>query len=373
MNCHGSVALLGKLELPPSDEHDYTREGSAMHFWAETCLADDSDAWELVDQEHGGVTCDGPMSLAIQRYLDYVRPLAREASSHHVEYFVECPDIHPLFYGKADFVAVYPDRLKVVDLKGGKGIIVEPDDNPQLKYYAFGTIFRLETNQCHAFPDSMEVELTIVQPRAWHPVAVIRSWRTTVGAIKAWVHDELVPHMLAAQTELDFQAGDWCRFCPAKLVCPLLTGLWKAAANYDPLLIVNQGDEALGRSYAQRAAVKHYLKALEEEALKRALNGRVLPGAKLVDKQADRVWKPGAVDLAKEQFGADKIMKPTEFKSPGAFEALGQEAAAFVREYAFTPQTGYTMAGMSDRRPAVKVDSVKAAFGDIVKAFEKSA
>ncbi len=95
------------------------------------------------------------------------------------------------------------------------------EDNPQLKYYAFGFI---EADGADIHPDDEVVTLTIVQPRVpWHPDGVIRSWDTTAGELRKWAYDELLPAMQAAERkDGGFQLGDWCRFCPAKLLCPAM-------------------------------------------------------------------------------------------------------------------------------------------------------
>src|SRR6202043_907979 len=83
-----------------------------------------------------------------------------------------------------------------------------------------------------------------------------------------------------------------CRFCPAKLVCPLMTSLFGAAMTADPKLVVKLTDESLGRSYKYTAAVKFYLKAMEDETFRRLNCGGEITGVKLVHKRADRVYKP---------------------------------------------------------------------------------
>ena len=369
--CPGSVSLLKELELPESDDPTFRLEGQAMHHFGETCLKDGTDAWEVTGQEHEGIVLDAPMALHVQSYLDYVRPIAAAANKSFVEYAISAPSIHPLFYGRCDFGAILPDRLVVVDLKGGKGIVVEPDDNAQCKYYAFGLIYGLEDAQSHAFPGDMPVDLTIVQPRAWHSDGPIRTWTTTVGEIKEWVHDTLVPAMANVEIDDSLDAGPWCRFCPAKLVCPLMTSLFGAAAKANPKHVVNLNDQSLGRSYQGVQAVKFYLKALEEETLRRLLSAHEVPGTKLVNKKANRVWSPGAADLAKEKFGDDAFV-PAALKGPAAIDALGPEGSLFTRGHAFTPNTGLTVALEADKRPAVPVAKAQEAFGDLAKAYSQS-
>ncbi|MGH7175192.1 MAG: DUF2800 domain-containing protein, partial [Minisyncoccia bacterium] len=292
-------------------------------------------------------------------------PMIQSADRFHVEYHVTSP-VHPLFYGTLDFAAIWDciPSVEVVDLKGGKGIVVDPVENPQMMYYAFGLIEKED------WPDSTAIRLTIAQPRGWQEKP-INSWDTTVGYIRKWIADTLVPAMVRAEMDGTLDAGEWCRFCPAKLVCPMLTGLFKAAATVNPDEIVNYSDTAIGLNYNQVQAVKFYIKTLEEEALRRALQGRSVHGCKVVDKKANRVWKDGATDKAVAKFG-DTAWTPPKLKTPPQIEELGPEGAKFVREFGYTPHTGYTLAREDDKRIAVKVGQrAKEAFTQALADLDK--
>lgn len=379
-NCPGSVALLKELHIESeSDEPDYRREGTAMHEAAEHCLKAGLDTWEIVGQTFNNTEIDGPMADAIQVYLDVCRRDIARSTWHQVEYPISSP-VHPDFYGTMDFAAFVVNStaiaramdqpqpedtwLLIRDLKGGEGIIVEPEDNPQLKYYAFGVIDGWERRSAIILHPDIKVRLSIAQPRAYHHTGEkVREWDTTVGEIKEWVKSYLLPAMAAAEIDGTLDAGEWCRFCPAKLVCPLLTGLFRAAATHNPGEIVNYGDESLGRNYQHVQAVKFYLKALEEEVFARLNKGRNMDGlAKLVPKKANRVFSVGA-SVIKEKFG-DDAMKPAEVKSPSELEKVSPAAAAWVKEHAYMPQTGLTVALWDDNRAAVRVEKAADVFKD---------
>ncbi len=361
MNCPGSVALLKHLDLGESDEPDYRREGTALHEASAYCLDNGLDAWEVMHETFNNTVIDQSFATPIQVYLDTVRPDLLKADEYFVETSLSSP-AHKDMYGSLDFGAVLYDDfvgnfLDVTDLKGGEGIIVEPDDNPQLKYYGF-----LLIDQHPEWPDTMRVRIRIVQPRAYHQLGVVREWWTTIGEIKAWVRDTLVPAMDATEYDHTLDAGPHCRFCPAKLVCPMLTSLFAAACKANPKDVPNLDDVALGRSYKYTQAVKFYLKAMEEEALKRLNLGRKIDGTKLVLKKANRVWKDGAAALAQARFGAQAMTEP-EIKTPAALEKIGKDAGTFAKEHAYQPQTGYTVALEGDPRPAVRVQTSTEAFG----------
>lgn len=365
MNCAGSVALIKSLTLPESDEPDYRITGTAAHALGAHLLAHPQiEAWELIGEKFEGMEVDAEMANAVTVYVDTMRPLiakAKAGTQVMIEYPISSP-IHKDFYGTVDCgLIVEEDGLTILDItdyKHGEGIVVEVENNPQLKYYAFGVL------QNHEGID--RVRLRIVQPRIeWHPDGVVREWTCSADSLTEWVESELVPAMNRTEVDHDLDAGPWCRFCPAKLVCPLMTSLFGAAAKCDPAHIVNLNDASLARSYQYTQAVKFYLKALEEHAFSRLNSGAQIDGLKLVNKKANRVLRPGAEDELLLEIGDEIYSKPA-LKSPAELEKISPAAKKLVRQLAYTPQTGLTVALASDDRPAVKVQSTQEAFGAAV-------
>lgn len=356
MHCPGSNVLLKALNLPPSDEEDYQVQGSAAHEAAAHCIINKLDAWEVIGEKFYGATpVTGAMAEAVQVYLDYVNGLRASASASWWCEFHISDDLHPLFYGTVDFAVLADGTLEVVDFKYGEGIIVEPEMNPQLLYYAYGLLQHQ--------PGARRVKLTIVQPRAWHPDSRIRSFELSADEVAEWGEKTLLPAMQAAEIDETLDAGPWCRFCPAKLACPLLHGLFKAAANINPKIIVNLNDEAAARDYRLREAVKFYLKAQEQDMFRRLSGGRKIEGVKIVNKKADRVYKPGAEAALRDGLGVEDLYTAPKLKSPAEVEKLGKKAKELVKEWAYMPMTGYTVALAEDRRLAVNIQSTAEAFG----------
>lgn len=366
MNCVGSTALLARLQLPPTDAPDYRQNGVAAHAVAAHCLLQGCDAWETVGETFETVTVDQNMADAVQVYLDTVRPHMTETATVMIEERIGKDHIrrpHPQFYGTVDFAAYDTERLTVVDYKHGEGIVVDVEWNPQIMYYAYGILLTRPNVR-----EDREVLLKIVQPRAFHPDGPVREWATTAGEIINWAETQLIPAMEVAGMENSFKTGDWCRFCPAKLICPALVGIFGAAAKADMSMVPNLSNERLGLEWQQIAAVNHYVKALKDETQRRMLQAIDIPDLKLVYQKANRVWKDGAVDLATKQFGEEAFTKP-EIKSPAKLAELGEDAKKFVAEWAFTPKTGLTVALASDKKPAVKVEKAV----DTFAAFAQSA
>lgn len=343
MNCPGSNVLLKQLKLPETDEEDYRREGVAAHEAAAECLVHRQDAWEVVGEKFHDTEVDAPMADAIQVYLDYCNSIRTDTSQWYVEYKIS-NDARPNFYGTADFANIdfQESLLDIVDYKHGEGIPVEAFRNPQIMYYAVGVLT--------AWPEIRRVHMSIVQPRCYHNEGPIRVFEMASEDLIAWANAELFPAMERAEIDETLDTGSWCRFCPAKLFCPTLTGAYKGAALANPKIIPNLSDDALAREYKLREAVKFYLKAQEDEVYRRLCAGKSIPTAKLVFKRADRVWKAG---WEKEfaEFG-EQLKTTPEFKSPAQVEKLSPSAKTKVKEWAYMPQTGLTVAYIDDKRMA---------------------
>ncbi len=356
MNCPGSVELIKNLSLPQTDEPEYRREGTAAHEALALCLLNAYDAWEVVNRTmSNGVVVSIEMADAVQVFLAAVRDGRPPGLQQWVEVQIDNPEFHPQFYGTVDLGLLYTDLLEVDDLKYGLGVIVEVWHNPQIMYYAYGLLMKLPKADRPS-----KVRLRIIQPRAFHPDGPVREWIVDADVIISWAENTLRPAM--SSTSVELVPGPHCRFCPAKLVCPVMTSLFEAAVSADPKRVVELNDAALDVQYPMIEAVKFYLKALEEETFRRLQAGKVLSHSKLVHKKANRVWKPGAEAVLKLTYTPEQLYDPPTFKSPAEIEKLGGRARPLVHEYAFTPESGLTVASTSDKRVGVKVPASSETF-----------
>lgn len=353
LQCPGSVALLKQLQLPESDEEEWRASGTAAHELGALCLREGSDAWEHMGEKFHGMEANEEMTLAVQTYLDYCRSRKTEATIQvFIEHRVALPEVHELFYGTLDYCLLWDSILEIVDYKHGMGVVVEVEDNPQLMYYAYGVL----KNR----PEIKKVRMTIAQPRVdWHPDGKIRSWTIDADYIREWAEKTLVPGMLRTALDDTLMPGEWCRFCPAKLVCPVLTNLFGACVLADPKQVISLTDSGIARDYVHVKAVKFYIKALEGETLRRMSNGTELSDLKLVYQKANRVWKDEAEEVFKARYGEEAYTAPA-FKSPATMEEIADKE--LVKTWAYTPHTQLTVALASDKRPSVKVESPERVF-----------
>lgn len=366
MNCTGSTTLIQQLGLTEDDtESEYSKEGTQAHALVAWCLEHEIDAaWVLEQDRKGGAhqmwslvkTEDAPH---VQSYIDYVRS---RPGRRRYEVGFHRPELHDLYWGMIDaelipVAGVQDHVLEIVDYKHGAGVYVPVQRNEQLMYYAAGCIMEDES----FFPDEGVVRLTIAQPRIdWAPEP-IRSWDTTVGGIKRWLREELLPAMNVKMLDLVLSLGPWCQFCPAKLVCRAMTELYKVFSmpGVEPLAM---SDEQLGSEFSQAPLVRMRIKALEQEVLRRLMSGGKVPFAQLEKGKTDRVWKPDAPLVL--TFPGAAYTEP-KLRSPAQIEALpgGKE---FVAAWAFQPEAPLRV-GLAGGKPAVQLPSPEERYGDAVQ------
>lgn len=356
--CPGSYALDRLLSsLTPSDvkpddgEKDYTREGTAVHAVIEECLKQGTETWEFIGREVKGVKCSPKMLDGADAFIAECRPLIEGAEAWGCEFKIHNPEFHPLFKGTIDFWAIKDGVLYVRDYKNGF-LIVEPSAM-QPRYYALGVL------QLH--DGVRRVNIGIVQPNAPHPHGTVRTVVYAADEIHSWAHDVLLPAMLRAERDTTLTPGEHCRFCKSKLVCPMVKGMFAAAAHCDPSRVSKLTDAQLGMEYPLIGPVKMYLKAVEEEIFRRSNQGHKIPGTKLVAKRAERVWKDGARETFEGAYPNHCYEEP-KFKSPAQMEQINSVAKTLVHQWAYAPDSGVTLAPASDPKPEIKVKPITEVF-----------
>lgn len=350
--CAGSLAM--EMDAPADRESFAAAWGTACHQVADKCLRGGGDALDYLGtteatKEHQ-IPVDEEVCETAQEFIDYVR----DRGSHYsietgdtatllVEQKFSLAPIKPPFDagGTGDAVLLFPKwgLVEIVDLKGGRGIVVEALGNKQLRTYALGALL--------ANPGRWEaVQSTIVQPRAPHPDGRIRSETIDVAELMDWASDlkdamddaaDAVNCRGADSTwdERFLAAGDHCTFCKAKVGCPALQSkaLEAAHTHFSPEggMTTPPPPESLGMDQVVRILdaadmIQNWLNAVRGYAQEQAELGRdVTDGTHsyvLTPKQARRKWKDEdglAAELAKRAgleaadfYGEPKLLTPAQ-------------------------------------------------------------
>lgn len=363
MACPGSVRLSAGIE---SKSSSYAEEGTAAHELAEVCLHNGQDAIEWVDRKlpakYGSVYVTGEMAEAVQVYIDYVRPFILAGDQVQIEHRFDLSALAvgvPMF-GTADCVIYMPAERKLIvaDYKHGAGIAVEAERNPQLRYYALGSLLTMPD------ADINSIDVVVVQPRAFHPAGPIRSETLDRLDLELFEAELIEAAKRTLEPNAPLSAGDHCRWCPAYEVCPAQDARAVALleSDFDPLPPETLTPEQLAAVLAKEAqldAVNAWYKAVKAHAYGVITAGGEVPGYKLVaGREGNRAWADedaAASELllagvAEEDLYARKLISVAQ-----AEKLLGKKDFKAGFEDFVTRKPGVpTLAPESDKRPAIE-------------------
>lgn len=205
--CPASIARAPETE---DEGSEYAREGTAAHAFAEYCLKNNLNAhdkmpicadWEAYK--------DADFCGHVQTYLDYVRQHLGEGSLFIEQKLKIVPQYE--VWGTADAVIVSPDGvIHIIDLKFGKGVMVEADST-QLLLYGIGalTFDWLSPVPVHT------VVAHIAQPRRNNMV----SKQYKVEELAGWVKENDTRMSRAFRGVDEAAPGTHCKYCPVKSTC----------------------------------------------------------------------------------------------------------------------------------------------------------
>jgi len=224
---------------------------------------------------------------------------------------------HPDLGGTLDWGYVSGNRAAIADLKYGRGIVVDVLDNPQQMIYALGLIAR--------HPEIEFIDTYIVQPRAPHADGPIRVCSYTAEALAdfyAW----LLECVEAAQDpDAPRVAGEHCRFCPELATCPATFELAQSTAAIE-FGEADEGDH-VANALGLAPIVEAWVKAVRKAALTILMDGREVPGFKLVNGRGSRVWASDEATVIKTARAAG-LLKGACFSVPKLLSPHGIETAA---------------------------------------------
>lgn len=357
-NCPGSVALIESLGPLPETSSPFAIEGTAAHMIAEDCLRNRHDAeiyrGQTLAYEDTEVTDE--MTDAVNLY---VKTIVEDMASDGVDYSelsverkFHLVDVDPHAYGTNDAsYGVDFGVLRIYDLKYGKGVTVEVENNKQFMYYAAGALE-------DGFYD--EVEMVVVQPRAPHKDGPVRRWRVPASTILDFKKELKKRIAETRKPGAKLCDGDWCKFCDAKAICPKLHNLTmdlavnEFSAKTTPVfpqpheLTMKQLTTIM--EHADR--IKDYISSVFVQAFKLAESGKPIPGYKLVQRRSNRAWRdPKEVEAEFALEVDDKKLYKRTLLSPAQLEkVVGKERVAAL---CHNPDKGSELVPESDKREAI--------------------
>lgn len=386
--CPGSVALTMHL---PDERSAASDAGTLCHWVSAEVLLDhyDSANAHLIAHPDGSHECpDVSPDLRVtkdtceiaQYYIDYCRRESAGAEVVFVEHrvaFNESLKVDGGAEGTIDFLALWPDRAMVVDLKAGYTKVMA---GSQLKRYALGV-----REQYGHLADFEKFKLVIVQPKLDHideielTDAELDNYGTMAAAC-AWMIREAVrlqddPGLTEEEWGLAFlnPGEEQCKWCKAKAFCPALAKEVAQAVSasgadgMEDLTAATKPAEThnalqLGTAMSKVGMIEDWCKAVRA-AVEAALTSDVaVPGYKLVQgRKGARAWtnEHEVEKLLRNKFRlkVDEAFELTLISPTACEKILGQQQKRWAQLAPYIAQSKGkpSVAPDSDKRPAISL------------------
>lgn len=357
LSCPPSLRLEEQFE---DEQSPYAAEGTAGHAMAEYLI--NKHLKKRVKRPVSDYYSDELME-AVEDYVSYgievIEKAKQDCDSPFIAVELRVSLDHRVegCFGTADLVVVDSKKVHIIDLKLGKGVMVDAEQNVQLMIYGLGVLDMLE-----CLYDIETVELTIVQPRLEH----LSTWEISAEELKKWGAEVFEPGAnMALAGEGTYSAGDHCRFCKARFNCRERANEYLKLAQMEfaepPLL----SDEEVAEVLAKADALKKWAEEIYTYAQNEAIvNHKEWPGYKLVLGRSNRKYTDEE-DVAKAatDAGYTDIYKSTLIGITEMERLMGKKKFnEILGAYVYKPDGKVTLVPDSDKREAINLSTAEADF-----------
>ena len=326
LNCPASPRICANIA---NESSHFAEEGTRAHAQAEAMLTN-------AKQPHPDMADD------VRDYVELVEELAAGAELH-IEQRLKYTEWVADGFGTADAVIISDGTLMIVDLKFGKGVKVNAEENPQLRLYALAALQKWQWDK-----DITRVRVIVSQPRLDH----ISSEELSLYEILTW--GEWVKER-AALTNLPAAPAvpgeKQCRWCRARYTCRA-----RAIASLTVVGSDHLAPSDISALLPHLAEVKSWASDIEAQAMSLLGAGAEVTGYKLVEGRALRTLTDNAVDTLRAAGLDDDAIYRQSYRTLGDIEKSlgGKKKAAPVLEKCTSKPAGKPIVVLSsDPRPAV--------------------
>lgn len=347
----------------PDEKSDYAAEGTYAHAYAELRLKRylQRISTKAYHKKLKELEADPHYSKELVDYVEsYVAFAAERISEAQVrskdavvllEQRLDFSQWVPGGFGTGDLVIIADGILDVIDLKYGKGILVEAEDNPQMRLYGLGGLALFD-----CLYDVNTVRMTIHPPR----LDSISTAERSVEALMNWAEQYLKPKaQMAMAGDGEFFAGEHCRFCRARATCRARAEANLELAKHDFCDAFLLSHDEIGDILTKADELVSWASDIKDYALDQAVNHNVkFPGWKLVEGRSNRKYSDDckvAEVLIKADYPEEKIFKPSELLGITAMEKeIGKKRfIELLNPLVVKPPGKPTLAPESDKRPEI--------------------
>lgn len=363
LNCTPSANIEAEL---PDTTSTASEEGTAAHELAEHKLKKKLGLLKPRTRKPKSKYDNAEMDQYTDDYVTYVLETYKKAKKTStaaeiiLEHKVNFSHLVPDGFGTADCIIIADGTLTLIDLKYGKGILVDAYENPQLKIYALGAL-----NDLGMLYDVERVKMVIFQPRREN----LSVFEQTVEQLNTWAKETLVPQaQLASKGEGQFKAGEWCTFCKIRTTCRARAEnaleLAKLEFKDPPELTEEEITEALKII----PELKRYAEALLNYATEKALQGHNWPGFKVVEGRSIRKYTDEqAVISTCEEAGITDIFQKKLLTITAMQKKLGKKQFdELLGELVHKPAGKPALVDASDPRPPLHIPTAAEEFAEFL-------
>jgi len=342
--CPGSVAL--SATMPPKPSSKYADEGTLLHDAIAQVLGKDVSPESLLGMTYQDqVLTEELIENKLHKALDLLGVVDPNLEMEYaVETEVNFGDFLPDVFGSCDLLGRIGNRAIVLDWKFGDGVAVGVEENEQLLFYAAAAM--RTPSVLWVFEGVTEIECVIIQP------PYLRRWVTTVERVKQFEQQLLQAVQKSAKTDAPIMAGDHCRWCAAKPVCPKMTGAVDRALD---LQLKSLDADKIGGYLANCDLLEQWITDLRALAHQMLEADVLVPGWKLVNKRATRQWanEDVADDVLSKVIPKDELYVSKMISPAQAEKVLKKLGTKLPDDLVVAVSSGSTLAREDDPRPAV--------------------
>jgi len=382
VKCPGSILAESQIEIENTTNW-FAEEGTAAHLLGAHALEKGISPEMYIGRKYNDFTVDKEMARHVDTYYEYVNNKVLHDCNLMIETAFDLYAIEDSMFGTIDAVILSPDFVEIIDLKYGKGIVVEVIDNYQLRVYALSVMMYLAENG-HRFPDDFEITTTIVQPRAPHTDGPIRSDVITIAELREFKKEVKEAIRLSKLSEPPLCAGEsqcrWCRAAPRCSTYAMWT-LEMAQLDFEEFFaeptipqkrVEFLNDEQIAHIVLNAKAFENWIKSVKEYASSQWFQGNHINHLKMVAGRSNRTWDPTKEEKRNELFkelelkNEDLYAKP-KIRTPTQLQKLvTNEDWEAINQFVIKPMGKPTLVPITDNRPEYKQNSIENDFAEHV-------
>ncbi|MEA4973960.1 MAG: DUF2800 domain-containing protein [Candidatus Metalachnospira sp.] len=348
LNCPPSARLGEKYEDKTSE---YALEGTAAHSLCEYKLhkvleipaEDPTENLSFYDEEME--QCANDYAAYVSELVEGIKKVCKDPIVL-IEQRLDFSKYVESGFGTGDCVIIADGTLHVIDYKHGQGVLVDANDNPQMKLYALGSLELFD-----GIYDIDTICMTIYQPRREN----ISTYTVSKDELYQWAENVLAPTAkLAYKGGGEFKAGDHCKFCKAKAVCRKRAEYNLELARYDFQMPEMLENEEISTILEKLDDLVNWANDVKQYALEQALKGTHFEGFKVVEGISRRRYtnEDAVIDVV-EMAGYDpfehKVLGITSMQKMLGKTKFDEMLGMFIEK----PQGKPTLVTESDKRLAM--------------------